>query len=682
MTTRALLLCDGAPAPPGQSDPDQIRERIDWRSPSANVNFRAENLDDTVLGEIDGRAADLIQIATCTFAADQAISRGGDRDVYGSDWHRELHLAVPVRDPDFWSSPEVYRLLLDALEFATGDTWRFTFSTTADRSRQLVLIPGHQGFARPPDYVVLFSGGADSLCATVELLAGAQGRPLLISHRSTPPTVSRQTNLARILQGRFPERAPSHTSFWIHRKRSNPKDTSQRTRAFLFASLGAAAAAQLKLPRVIYSDNGVVSLNLPINRGIVGTMASRSTHPGFLSRFNRLLGAVFQRPVRVENTLALRTRAEALQILKANSCADLLQETVSCSHTRGLSGMQPHCGYCTQCIDRRFGSLAADMEEHDLTERYKLDAFVASLPEGEQRTIAVSYVRFANRLSQMTPEEMFQDIPELAEAINPESQTVDADARAMAEMLKRHGLAVGNVMSRMAQKVINDLGHGRLPQTCLLRLAFGGEIEQWPALQQTAERIDPNCFRREGKMWRVRFDGREVVVPDEAGMVYLFHLLSTPERDVDVVALLSLRSAPRRQRRPSDAETADLQPGGRTAEPIMPPKDRARLRQRLKELAAARSVAEQAGNDVELALIDKEVAEIERELERTTGRGGKPRTFQDERGKARQSVSRAIDRARKTIRDAHMPLGRHLHVFIKTGWSCSYRPVPPIRWSS
>jgi len=92
-------------------------------------------------------------------------------------------------------------------------------------------------------------------------------------------------------------------------------------------------------------------------------------------------------------------------------------------------------------------------------------------------------------------------------------------------------------------------------------------------------------------------------------------------------------------------------------------------------------VAEQAGNDVELALIDKEVAEIERELKRTTGIGGKPRTFQDERGKARQSVSRAIDRARDTIRKTHAPLGRHLDAFVSTGWYCSYKPEPPVPWS-
>lgn len=170
MTTRALLLCDGAPTPPGMTDPSIIRERIDWRSASANVNFRADNLEDTALGDIDGHAADLILIATCAFAADQAIKRGTEFDVYGLKWRRELHLAVPVRDPDFWSDPDIYQLLTEALFFATEDTWRITFSPMPDRLRQMVLIPGHQGFARQPDCVVLFSGGADSLCATVELL--------------------------------------------------------------------------------------------------------------------------------------------------------------------------------------------------------------------------------------------------------------------------------------------------------------------------------------------------------------------------------------------------------------------------------------------------------------------------------------------------------------------------------
>src|SRR5205085_3697319 len=100
-------------------------------------------------------------------------------------------------------------------------------------------------------------------------------------------------------------------------------------------------------------------------------------------------------PPVVSNPLWRRTRAEVLEVLKAARCEQLLQETVSCSHTRGLPTAMLQCGYCSQCVDRRFGAIAAGLEKHDLAERYALDIFRDMLPEGEQRTVAESFVRFA-----------------------------------------------------------------------------------------------------------------------------------------------------------------------------------------------------------------------------------------------------------------------------------------------
>ncbi len=97
------------------------------------------------------------------------------------------------------------------------------------------------------------------------------------------------------------------------------------------------------------------------------------------------------------------------------------------------------------------------------------------LPEGEERTIAVSYVRLANRLSQMTPEEMFQEIQELAEAIDPESKNVDADARALAEML-----------TEARNRAAASRADGWYPATALKgrglstgRLGFSGHRSSW-----------------------------------------------------------------------------------------------------------------------------------------------------------------------------------------------------------
>ena len=164
-------------------------------------------------------------------------------------------------------------------------------------------------------------------------------------------------------------------------------------------------------------------------------------------------------------------------------------------------------------------------------------------------------------------------------------------------------------------------------------------------------------------------------------MPYLAHLLLTAGKETGVVALLSLRSSRRSTRRPIDEDAAVLGADGGATDIVLPAEARENLRARLKDLSAARAVAEQTGNDVELAFIETESAEIRREWARSTGRGGKPRTFQDNRGRARQSVSRAIDRARDTILKTHAPLGRHLLAFVKTGWYCSYQPEPPIHWS-
>ena len=106
--TRALFLCDGAPIP-------RNWRKIDWDAQcpinhrgtaSQNLNLRLQNLGDTVLDEIEPRAADLVRIAAYAYAADLSVRRGGDRDPYNRDWRRSLHLAVPVADRDFWTDPE------------------------------------------------------------------------------------------------------------------------------------------------------------------------------------------------------------------------------------------------------------------------------------------------------------------------------------------------------------------------------------------------------------------------------------------------------------------------------------------------------------------------------------------------------------------------------------------------
>ena len=341
-----------------------------------------------------------------------------------------------------------------------------------------------------PDSIVLFSGGADSLCATVEAVTEKGMRPVLVSHSPTPPRVTRQKLLADELRKRFEKWEFPQIGVSIHRRGGDAADTSQRTRSFLFASLGAAVAAKLNLRQVLLADNGVISLNLPINASIVGAHASRTTHPKFLRLLNDFLELLPLSGVTVTNPLWSRTRGETLTILKDNGIPELLQETNSCSHPRVRTKAQPHCGICLQCVDRRFASESAGLQEHDLVERYGLDIFTGELPEGEARTVAQSYVRLALNIRSKTPEDLFVEFPQLYDCIDISGYQADHVAERLVNLLERHADQTYMVINRKIREHAEDLTEVSLPATCLVRLVASGHHLQDKRLSEIREITD------------------------------------------------------------------------------------------------------------------------------------------------------------------------------------------------
>ena len=334
---RALVQCDEAliPTSLGRETWD-VREHIRHRSGDRDLNLLIENLSHACLQTVDRHASDLVRIAAYVYAADQIVRRGGMKDVYGKHWRREFSLVIPVSDPDFWTQEQLCLRLEAMLAFLTDDGWHFYFTSGVPQDQQMVLNFDKPELYRSPDSVVLFSGGADSLCAVVEAVAQSKLRPVLVSHRSTFRVHAWQRRLIQDLRRYFAEWEFPHISVWVHRKGSEAKETSQRTRAFLYASLGAVTGSQLGVESIILADNGIVSMNLPINDQLVGALATRSTHPKFVDLFNSFTKMVLPTTTVLYNPLRYRTKSEALTVLKVNGCSQLLQETVSCAHSRGM----------------------------------------------------------------------------------------------------------------------------------------------------------------------------------------------------------------------------------------------------------------------------------------------------------------------------------------------------------
>ena len=431
------------------------------------IDFRLE-VPGPALGALADRSLDLVRIASYVYFADQSVSRGGDFDVYGRRWRRRMLMAIAVSDPDFWRSDQASRALSQALAFLTEDEWQFHFSARKQPApSQLQLIPTDSALHGDPGCVVLFSGGADSLAAC--LAAHCEGaKPFLVSHRSSPLVAGHQQRLIDELRTRVSPKGFLQTSAIIHRRGSDASDTSQRSRSFLFASLGATVANSLGVGEVHLADNGFVSINLPITDQAVGAQASRTTHPKFLRLFNELARVVFEGTVEVRNPLGNLTRAEALHFLQEASVPELLGETRSCVHPRGRPVYAPHCGTCSQCVDRRFGCLAAGMEEYDLADAYEVDIFRGRLDEGEPLVIATSYIRLALQLDGLAEDDFFLEFPHLYECVT--DQHSEEQARALIGMLKRHAEGVLAVMRDQVARHADDIVRGTLPATCLVRL--------------------------------------------------------------------------------------------------------------------------------------------------------------------------------------------------------------------
>ena len=140
-----------------------------------------------------------------------------------------------------------------------------------------------------PNEVLLFSGGLDLFAGTVEELVAHGKKVALVSHRSASKITEAQNYLIGQLRHRFGADRVLHVPVRANLKDDLGKESTHRTRSFLFASIGAVTAHLLDLQRIFFFENGVVSLNLPPVGQVVGARATRTTHPQALAGFRRVL---------------------------------------------------------------------------------------------------------------------------------------------------------------------------------------------------------------------------------------------------------------------------------------------------------------------------------------------------------------------------------------------------------
>jgi 7-cyano-7-deazaguanine synthase in queuosine biosynthesis len=385
-------------------------EEFLWRAASNETSFHTRlGPRLAAIGEVPKPNVDLVALAVLTFLADRTVRRPS------KGWEREIELNLPVYDVDGWQAlaPDIAR----TLEILTADTWTLDFRKRAAAKPQRVA-------KRPEiDRVLLFSGGADSLCGAVRSLAAGE-RLLLVSHWDWAGHSAYQQRLARWLARRFPK----HVQLRQHQlgRRTTQlgggsfgDEPTRRSRSFLFLALGLAhASIEPRLPLWV-AENGYAALNPPLAGERRGALSTRTTHPVVLDELRRLIAAVGGHG-ELSNPFAAATKgemyAEVAELLGKDDAEKLLSMSHSCAHVRWATGTgfrpDTQCGVCFGCLVRRSAFLAAGLDDRTT---YLHTAIEPSLQSARLRQAArqeILTVRYAGRRGVTAAELLSAGLPD------------------------------------------------------------------------------------------------------------------------------------------------------------------------------------------------------------------------------------------------------------------------------
>jgi hypothetical protein len=164
---------------------------------------------------------------------------------------------------------------------------------------------------------------------------------------------------------------------------------------------------------------------------------------------------------------------------------------VSCTRSYDITKLHTHCGCCSQCLDRRFAILAADANQHDPVEMYKVELLTGARSRANDKTMAESYVRTALELHEMGELAFFGKFSgETARVCSGfASQKPDEVARQVLVLHQRHGQAIWDVLKTAVEGHSTELVRRSLPPSCVLMMTVAPSGT--PALAPGELRSDP-----------------------------------------------------------------------------------------------------------------------------------------------------------------------------------------------
>ena len=349
-------------------------------------------------GIITETGLDFIILGTMVYFGDKYVSK----ELHAQDgWTREIVLEVPVSDLSVWNLSK--EKLLSLLCFLTGDIWTINFYKRVKSLEQIIGYQELQLFEQKIEIASLFSGGMDSLISTINYLSSGK-KVLLISHAADPITKNAQTVILKELRKAYSVESINQINLWssFSKVERLEREKTTRSRSFLFLSLAVLVSSSFSnIDFIEIPENGLISLNIPLDMLRVGAYTTRTTHPYYIKQWNELL-EIQKLDLKVNNSYWNKTKGEM-----AGECKnkDLLKKIIplssSCSSSTkaryGSLSPNTHCGYCVPCLVRRAAMIKGfDLGVDKTVYRYDIQEILE-----KEKTIGIQLKSFQYAISRI-----------------------------------------------------------------------------------------------------------------------------------------------------------------------------------------------------------------------------------------------------------------------------------------
>jgi hypothetical protein len=288
-------------------------------------------------------------------------------------------------------------------------------------------------------------------------------------------------------------------------------------------------------------ENGVVALNLPVTGQSVSSTLTRTSHPRFLNAFQDFANRLLEENVEISNPFLCLTRTQIVERLKHCNGMRFIPASTSCAHIYMMDNAHPHCGLCSQCLDRQIALINHQFLDQDTA--YRFDPFVDDptiFPEQTfGKALSMGYFGTHLRIGSLSEPAFYQEFVDVYDALHYMPIPFDRAEKAVYDLFQRQSRDVERAFKAMRAKHDNQLLRGKLPKDCLLR-TVGAGLHLEPPVKLATDRLSQIADDGLHATFRNRKPKNEIEVQDALEGIFI-PLKERIEREFPVYCVLHLK---------------------------------------------------------------------------------------------------------------------------------------------